>query len=176
MKKTIFFKRRNKVLFIMYSMLLTTTCLLPNALFAQETTPKDTVLEAKTTVVKDARIDVLGRKEYELNSKSGESNLGPRAAKGYRLMVLSSNDRDLAMKVRAQLLQRFPEQKVYMAYLAPYIKLKFGNFVEKGEADKYKLMIKKAGIVTTNVYLVPEIVEVKPDKDKDKDNQKDNDK
>ena len=131
--------------------------------------------EAKTTVIKDARIDILGRKQHEVNTKVAENNnYGPRSAKGYRLMVLSSNDRDLAMKVRSQLLQRFPEQKVYMAYLAPYIKLKFGNFVEKGDADRYKSLIKKAGIVSTNVYLVPEIVEVKPDKDKDK--EKDTDK
>jgi hypothetical protein len=123
--------------------------------------------QGKVTVIKDARIDVLGKKQYELNTSA--PSLGPRAAKGYRLMVISSNDRDLAMKVRAQLLQRFPEQKVYMAFQAPYIKIKFGNFVEKSDADRYKKMIKQAGIVSTNVYLVPETVEVKPDKDKEKD-------
>lgn len=123
--------------------------------------------EGKITVIRDARIDVLGKKQYELNTSA--PTLGPRAAKGYRLMVISSNDRDLAMKVRAQLLQRFPEQKVYMAFHAPYIKIKFGNFVEKADADRYKKMIKQAGIVSTNVYLVPETVEVKPDKDKEKD-------
>jgi SPOR domain len=129
-------------------------------------------VEGKVTVIRDARIDVLGKKQYEINTAAPE--LGPRAAKGYRLMVISSNDRDLAMKVRAQLLQRFPEQKVYMAFQAPYIKIKFGNFVEKGDAERYKKMIKQIGIVSTNVYLVPETVEVKPDKDKDK--EKDDDK
>ncbi len=148
--------------------LFVTLCFLSTTTLAQQIVVSDTVIEAKTTIIKDARIDVLGHKQHEVNVKGGEKNLGPRSAKGYRLMVLSSNDRDLAMKVRAQLLQRFPEQKVYMAYLAPYIKLKFGNFVEKGDADRYKKMIKQAGIVSTNVYLVPEIVEVKPDKDKDK--------
>lgn len=143
-----------------------------NTLLAQQTAV-DSVVSGKVVVIKDSRIDVLGKKQYEVNNAAGTS-YGPKAAKGYRLMVLSSNDRDYAMKVRAQLLQRFPEQKVYMAFQAPYIKLKFGNFVEKGDADKYKLMIKKAGIVSTNVYLVPEIVEVKPDKEGDK--EKDNDK
>ncbi|MBP6431829.1 MAG: SPOR domain-containing protein [Ferruginibacter sp.] len=123
--------------------------------------------QGKVTVIRDARIDVLGKKQYELNT--AKPSLGPRAAKGFRLMVISSNDRDLAMKVRAQLLQRFPEQKVYMAFQAPYIKIKFGNFVEKGDADRYKKMIKQAGIVSTNIYLVPETVEVKPEKDKEKD-------
>ena len=34
-------------------------------------------------------------------------------------------------------------------------------------------MIKQAGIVSTNVYLVPEIVEVKPKKDMDKEKEED---
>jgi hypothetical protein len=66
------------------------------------------------------------------------------------------------------LLQRFPEQKIYMSFKPPYIQLKFGNFVEKGEAERYKTQIKKSGLVTTNIYAVPEIVEVKPPKEGDK--------
>ena len=163
--------KKNKLIFLFFGML----CYASKLSFAQEVVAKDTSIEAKTTIIKDARIDILGRKQNELNIKNAANNAdyGPRAAKGYRLMVLSSNDRDLAMKVRAKLLQRFPEQKVYMTFLAPYIKLKFGNFVDKGDADRYKKMIKQAGIVSTNVYLVPEIVEVKPVKDKDKEKEED---
>jgi hypothetical protein len=62
-----------------------------------------------------------------------------------------------------------------MSFQPPYVKLRFGNFLEKSEADKFKLEIKKGGIVTTNVYLVPEVVEIKGTRlkeflDKDKDN------
>ena len=71
------------------------------------------------------------------------------------------------MKVRATLLQRFPEEKVYMSFQAPFIKLKFGNFVEKEDAEKYRKMLASYKIVTTNIYLIPEIVEVKVDKNKD---------
>jgi hypothetical protein len=150
--------------------------------FAQ-TEPRavDSVIElpGKVTVIKDARLDVLAKTQAAAAASGNDDvkkNYGPRAAKGYRLMVLSSNDRDQAMKVRSQLLQRYPEQKVYMAFQAPYIKLKFGNFVDKSEADRYKKMIKQAGIVTTNVYLVPEIVEVKPSKEDDKEKDKEKDK
>ena len=66
------------------------------------------------------------------------------------------------MKVRALLLQNYPDQKVYMAFQAPFIKLKFGNFVEKAEAEKYRDQIMKAKYVTNNIYVVPEVVEVKP--------------
>lgn len=137
---------------------------LPAAVKPAAAVPADTVVTGKITVVHDARLEVLAKKEAEFNAVAA---LGPRAAKGFRLMVLNSNDRNYAMKVRAQLLQRFPEQKVYMSFQAPFIKLKFGNFLEKDEAEKYKKMIAAQKIVTNNVYVVPEIIEVKPDKNKE---------
>ncbi len=118
------------------------------------------------SVIKDNRLDILAKKEIEYNEALA---LGPRNAKGYRLMLLSTNDRALAMKVRAQLLQRFPDQKVYMSFQPPNIKIKFGNFLEKTDADKYKSEILRLKLVTTNIYVVPEIIEVKPDKNKDTD-------
>ncbi|MEO5893031.1 MAG: SPOR domain-containing protein [Ferruginibacter sp.] len=133
---------------------------------AQVTISKDTnVTAGKVTVYKDSRLDILAKIEADFNDASA---LGPKAAKGYRLMVLSTNDRTQAMNLRARLLQRFPEQKVYMSFQPPYIKLKFGNFLEKTEADQYKKEITQNKLVTTNIYLVPEIIEIKPDKNKDR--------
>ena len=51
-----------------------------------------------------------------------------------------------------------------MSFQPPYIKLKFGDFLDKDEADKYKTEITDEKIVTTNIYILPELVEVKPDK------------
>jgi hypothetical protein len=130
-----------------------------------QTPVADSALTGKVTINKDPRLDILAKKEAEFNSAS--VGLGTKAAKGYRLLVLSSNDRNYAMKIRAVLLQRFPDQKVYMSFQAPFIKLKFGNFVEKVDAEKFRKMITTSKIVTTNVYLVPEIVEVKVDKNKE---------
>lgn len=127
----------------------------------------DTAIEkGKITVYKDARLNILATKQAAV---TGNGPLGPRSAKGYRLMIINTNDRDLAMKIRSQLLQRFPEQKIYMSFKPPYIQLKFGNFVEKEEADRYKTNIKRSGIVSTNIYAVPEVVEVKPQKEGEKD-------
>ena len=126
----------------------------------------DSVVGGIVKITKDPRLDILAKKEIEFNEAAA---LGPKAAKGYRLLVLSSNDRDYAMRVRAQLLQKFPEQKVYMTFQAPYIRLKFGNFVEKDEAERYRKLLNTGKIVTTNFYLVPETVEVKADKNKEKD-------
>lgn len=127
---------------------------------AQQVT-RDTSENGIITVTKDPRLDILARKEAEFNS------MGIKSAKGYRLYIIKSNDRAQVMKIRSQLLQRFPEHKPYMTFQAPFIKLKFGDFVEKSEAEKYRLMIMSGRIVTTNVYLVQEIVEVKPDKMKE---------
>ena len=136
------------------------------AIKAQNIVLKDTVAPVgKVTVYKDSRLDILAKKEAEFNEALA---WGSKSAKGYRLMVLSTNDREKAMNLRARLLQRFPEQKVYMSFQPPYIKLKFGNFLEKSEADQYKKDILDNKMVTTNIYLVPEIIEVKPDKNKEK--------
>jgi hypothetical protein len=39
--------------------------------------------------------------------------------------------------------------------------------VDKNDAEKYRKLITTAKIVTNNVYVVPEIVEVKADKNKE---------
>lgn len=121
----------------------------------------DSVTIGTVTVIKDPRIEILGKKMAEYN----ESLAGKlRSTKGYRLMVLSTNDRTQALQVRSQLLQLFPDQSIYMVFQSPYIKLKFGNFLEKGEADDYRKQIIAVKIVTGNIYIVPEMVEVKADK------------
>ncbi len=126
---------------------------------------KDTANLGKITVYKDNRLDALVKKEIESNEIY---SLGPKSARGYRLMLLNTSDRPLAMNVRARLLQRYPEQKVYMSFQPPYIKLKFGNFLEKDEAEKYRKEIINTKLVANNIYLLPEIIEIKPEKDKDK--------
>jgi SPOR domain len=136
------------------------------AAHAQIAKTDDTAI-GKVTVNKDPRLDILAKQQAEFNKAT--VGLGAKAAKGYRLLVVSSNDRNFAMKVRTQLLQRYPEQKVYMSYQAPFIKLKFGDFVDRSDAEKYRKMITNSKIVTNNVYLVSEIVEVKGDKNKEND-------
>ena len=81
-------------------------------------------------------------------------------------MLLSTTDRSQALQVRSQLIQLFPEQSVYKTFQSPYIKLKFGNFLEKEEAEDMRKDIVAARIVPGNIYLVPEMVESKPDKTK----------
>lgn len=121
----------------------------------------DTMPKGIVTVSKDPRIETLGKKMAEYN-ESLSSKL--RSTRGYRLMLLSTNDRSQALQIRTQLLQLFPDQQVYMVFQSPYIKLKMGNFLEKGEADDIRKQVLAAKIITGNIYIVPETVEVKGDK------------
>lgn len=109
---------------------------------------------------KDSRIDILQKKQLELNTNY--LKVVARSAMGYRLQVLSTNDRVLAMKTRTDLLQKFPEQKNYMIYQAPYVKLRFGNFRTKDEAEIYRKQISKM-LNGATIYLIEERIEVKGD-------------
>jgi len=120
--------------------------------------PADSLQTAKVTINKDPRLDMLAKVETDFNL------LAARYTKGYRLFVLKSDNREYAMKVRSYLLQSFPEEKVIMTYQSPFIKMKFGDFVEVKEAEKYRDMIMKAGVIKGNIYVVPETIELKPDK------------
>ncbi len=130
-------------------------------LFAQDRFTDSTV--AKVIINKDPRLDMLAKVQVEMNKNTA------RFGKGYRLFVLKSDNREYAMKVRSYLLQNFPEEKVIMTYQSPFIKMKFGDFVEKKDAEKIRDQILKAGVVTGNIYVVPDTIELKPEKNEQED-------
>ena len=130
--------------------------------FAQ-TTPEDTTVAPKVIINKDPRLDLLAKAQLEV--ANANIKLAARHAKGYRLFVLKTDNRDYAMKVRAYLLQNFPDEKVIMTFQAPFIKMKFGDFIDKDEAERCKKLITKGGIVTGGIYIVPDTIEIKPDKE-----------
>ncbi len=125
------------------------------SLHAQDTTKIDTAVVAGTlTINKDPRLEVLTKNEASFNATAMKS------AKGYRLMVLNTNNRNLAMSLRSKLLQRYPDQKVYMSFQPPYIKLKFGDFADEDSADKFKDELLKSKLIPGNIYVVPEIIDL----------------
>ena len=123
---------------------------------------EDTSVANKVVIYQDYRLAILARKEADINTAilKAEARIG----KGFRLMILNTNDREYAMKIRAELLQKYPEQKTYMWFANPYIKIKFGNFKTKEEADPYKKQISKI-LNGATIYYLPETIEVKPDKE-----------
>lgn len=111
------------------------------------------------TVQQDNRIVMLGEKMAEYNKNLA---IKPRLSKGFRLMLLSTNNRDLAMSVRTKLLQQFPKESIYMSFQSPYIKLKFGNFEEREDADKMRKLLLAKKIVPGNIYIVADNIEINP--------------
>jgi len=139
-------------------------CLTSLQTFAQT----DSANTIAVVVHKDFRLDILARKEAELNTAATKA--AARTGMGYRLQVLSTNDREQAMRIRTKLLQTFPDQKVYMLYQMPYVKLRFGNFTTKDEAELYKKQISRM-LGGASVYTISERIEVKPDRESKDDNQ-----
>ncbi len=127
----------------------------------------DSITRNAVVINKDFRLDILARKEAELNMAATKA--ASRTAMGFRLQVLSTNDKELAFKTRTQLLQKFPEQKPYMSFQAPYIKIKFGNFKTKQEAESYRTQISRM-LGGASIYIVSERIEVKPEKISTEDN------
>jgi hypothetical protein len=117
---------------------------------------------ATVTVVKDYRIDLLVKKQSQINKLSVYKN-SKGEYKGYRLMVLNTNNRDLAYKTRTDILRYFPDNNVYMAYQSPYFKLKMGDFLKKEDAEKMKKELLK--VLNQNVFVMQDIINLKPEEE-----------
>lgn len=63
---------------------------------------------------------------------------GLRTRDGYRLQVMKTRDRLEALAVKAELMERFPAERVYMIYKRPFFRVRLGNFITKSEAEKFR--------------------------------------
>lgn len=116
---------------------------------------------AKSSYVKrDPRVDKLVDKQIELNKQAlrVRTTLEP----GFRILVISTNKRDLAIDAKSRLLKMYPDQKSYLFYQSPHFKLQFGNFKTMKEAE----IMKKELVLPfgENLIIIPSQVEVKGEK------------
>jgi len=111
-------------------------------------------------VKRDPRVDKLVDKQIELNKQAlrARTTLEP----GFRILVISTNKRDLAIDAKSRLLKIYPDQKSYLFYQSPNFKLQFGNFKTMKEAE----VMKKELILDfgENLIIIPAQVEVKGEK------------
>jgi hypothetical protein len=110
-------------------------------------------------VHKDPRIDMLVKKQIEINEASTRS--ARRFAPGYRILVLNTNNREKVLAAKTQIYKRYPDLKTYMMWQAPFFKLKVGNFRDREEAEAFLPEMKK--IFPTGVYVLKETIEVRPE-------------
>ncbi len=120
-------------------------------------------------LIRDSRLDELTKKQYALNKSTNSiSELSKYKTsggkyKGYRLMVLNTNSRDLAYQTRGQLATSFPQHSLYLGYQAPYYKLKMGDFLEKSDAEALKKQL--SGIIKQGVFIVSDAINLKPEEE-----------
>jgi hypothetical protein len=111
-------------------------------------------------VTRDPRLDKLVDKQAELNKEALKARtvLEP----GFRIVIISSNKRDLALEAKSKLMKLYPDQKTYLYYQSPNFKLLFGNF--KTYKDAEVLRKELSASFGENLLIIPAQVELKPEK------------
>ena len=127
--------------------------ILSHTLFAQ--TDSNAVV-----VFKDPRIEMLEKKQMQINELTTRD--ARSRVQGFRILVISTNDRNKATSAKVKIYQEFPELRVYLDWQPPYMKVKVGDFKNRSEAEPYLPNIQK--MFPSGVYIVRDVIEVNPDK------------
>lgn len=119
---------------------------------------------ANDTIIvrKDARLDVLTAKQILVNKRSAMLTSSGQY-KGFRIQIISTNDREKAFGIKADLLNKFPEEKVYVMFQSPYFKVRFGNFLKREDAEKMRKPLNK--LFPQGVFIVEDAIEYTPPPD-----------
>jgi hypothetical protein len=141
--------------------------LLVVAFYSLSSIAQDTVsLKGDSNLIivhKDPRVDMLIKKQSQVNEEASRESR--KTGRGYRLMIISTTNRDEALAAKTKIYTYFPELKAYLWHQSPYYKLKAGNFKERKEAEDYQ---KKINIYfPKGVFIMNDVVELKPEKLKD---------
>jgi hypothetical protein len=128
--------------------------------FAQDSTIKQAADTSSITVHKDPRLDLLVNKQIQINEETSRESR--KNGKGFRLMIISTINRDEAIAARTKIYTYFPELKAYLWHQSPYYKLKAGNFKERKDAEAYQKKVN--AFFPKGVFIMNDIVEMKPEK------------
>lgn len=112
-------------------------------------------------IIKDPRLDLLIQKQEELNKKAYLEN--KKSIQGFRVMVITTNDRTKALNVKTTLLRDFPEHKTYLIYQSPNFKVQIGNFKTQADAEKLRKIIVR--LYPDGVIIVPTTIEIKAEEE-----------
>jgi hypothetical protein len=128
---------------------------------AQDTSWKRSVDTNFVVVHKDSRIDLLVKKQAQINEETSRDSR--RIGKGFRLLVINTSKREEAVAAKTKVYSNFPELKAYLIYQSPYFKLKVGNFKERKEAEEYQIKLKT--IFPKGVFIMNDVIELKLEKE-----------
>lgn len=114
----------------------------------------DTVVK----IFKDPRLDALAKRQKAVNI-ANENSTENGMLKGWRIQVLSTNNREQANKTMTDLLMKFPMHKAYLKYQVPFFKVRIGNFKDRADGEVLKKQLRS--MFPTGVYIIPDIIEYK---------------
>lgn len=120
-------------------------------LFSVTSQAADTII-----VKKDSRLDLLTQKQAAINKRSSMMTSAGQY-KGYRIQVLSTNRREEAFKVKADLMATFSDQKSYIIFQSPNFKVRIGNFLKRSEAENFRKQL--VYVYPQGGYIVEDAVE-----------------
>ncbi|MBS1747965.1 MAG: SPOR domain-containing protein [Bacteroidetes bacterium] len=110
-------------------------------------------------VHKDARLDILSEKQAAINKITSKMTTNG-LFNGYRLQVINTRSRDDAFKAKATLLEKFPDEKVYVLYQSPYFKVRAGNFLNRDDAENFRKQVSQ--YFSKPVYVIEDLIEYVP--------------
>jgi hypothetical protein len=110
------------------------------------------------TIHKDPRIELLKTKQAQINEVTSRESR--KNAKGFRLLVIRTNNPDEAIAAKTTVYTYFPELKAYLWHQSPNYSVKVGNFIDRKEAEAYQ---KRLSAYFPKVFIMTDVVEVKLD-------------
>ena len=126
---------------------------------------QDSTINNTVTVHKDPRLDQLVTLQAQINEETTRDSR--KTAKGYRLMVISTSNREEAIAAKTTIYSNFPEIQPYLWHQSPYYKVKAGNFRDRKDAEAYQKRLN--AFFPKGVFVMNDIIEIKSDKNKDED-------
>lgn len=146
-------------------LLVISICLFSFVGFSQDTLVKPPFDSNTVVIHKDSRIDLLVKKQANINEVTSRNSR--RTDKGFRLMIISTNNRDEALAAKTKVYTFFPELKAYLWYQSPYFRVKAGNFKDRKDAEDYQRRMNN--YFPKGVFIMKDIIEVKQRKGNEED-------
>ncbi len=150
-----------KILFSIFLLLTSATLFSQNSQKLAADTTGNNVDSGSVIVHKDARLDLLVKKQAEINEATTRESR--RTDKGFRLLIISTNSREEAIAAKTKVYSTFPELKAYLWHQSPYYKVKAGNFKDRKDAETYQRKLNP--FFPKGVFIMKDVIEVKPGKE-----------
>ena len=110
-------------------------------------------------VKKDPRLEILTQKQIQVNKRTSLMT-SSGMYKGFRVQIISTNKRDEAFNLKAEMMNKFPDQNVHILFQSPYFKVRVGDFFKKEDAEKFRKQLNK--LFPQGVYVVEDLIDYTP--------------